>query len=180
MSLPTFCCGRPWRIDLQGTCRGRRPRKCPTPWMACYVWPSNSSSQSGNGGDGPSEGFYWWKGLFLFFKKYSPFIKDVDCIFYDSIHDTWWIELVFGGLHVFKEGVSASDSRLVFSLFDWLWPFDVECFPRIWLRLRTVLNLWFIKLCICYAFASVRKRKSLSFHLSSTPAKLWLTVQKQI
>ena len=180
MSLPTFWCGRPWRIDLQGTNWGRRPRKRPTPWMACYVWPSNSSSQSAEMVEMNRPNDFIGAKVRFFFQK--AFYVYQGCRLYTLRLDSWDLMNWTGIWRTasLKEGVFASDCRLVFSLFDWLWPFDVECFPRIWLRLRTVLNLWFIKLCICYAFASVRKRKSLSFHLSSTPAKLWLTVQKQI
>ena len=65
-----------------------------------------------------------------FSKKCSLFIKDVDYLLYDSILYTRRIGLVFGGLYLLKEGISASDSRLVFAI-RLGWPFNVECFPRV-------------------------------------------------
>jgi adenosine deaminase CECR1 len=53
----------------------------------------------------------------IFFKRCSLFIKDVDYILYDSIPYTRRIGLVFGGLHLLKEGIPASNSRLVFSSY---------------------------------------------------------------
>ena len=64
--------------------------------------------------------------FFLISKKCSLFIKDVDYIHYNSIHDIRWIELVFWGLHLFKEKNFASDNWLVSSPFKLEWPFDVQ------------------------------------------------------
>ena len=84
--------------------------------------------------------------FFLISKKCSLFIKDVDYIHYNSIHDIRWIELVFWGLHLFKEKNFASDNWLVSSPFKLEWPFDVSSgFPMpgsCWKHSFITLGIW--------------------------------------
>ena len=55
------------------------------------------------------------RSLFLFQKCSLSLREFADYIYYTSIRYTRRVGLVFGGLYFFKEGISASDSWLVFS-----------------------------------------------------------------